>query len=135
MGVSAHPYKKKDKNQINTNKIMEQNMTTIPFDLELAKRINNGEYNGTIVTSGRNFRVEFVYYKEGGVYPILGVVHTDHGIISDWFSSNGCGSKNYRLELMVPKYMTFKDGDVLSSEDGNCIFILNTHGEYLTSLS
>lgn len=77
MGVSAHPYKKKDKNQINTNKIMEQNMTTIPFDLELAKRINNGEYNGTIVTSGRNFRVEFVYYKEGGVYPILGVVHTD----------------------------------------------------------
>lgn len=134
MGVSAHPYKKKDKNQINTNKIMEQNMTTIPFDLELAKRINNGEYNGTIVTSGRNFRVEFVYYKEGGVYPILGVVHTDHGIISDWFSSNGCGSKNYRLELMVPKYMTFKDGDVLSSEDGNCIFILNTRGEYLTSL-
>ncbi len=36
MGVSAHPYKKKDKNQINTNKIMEQNMTTIPFDLELS---------------------------------------------------------------------------------------------------
>lgn len=31
MGVSAHPYKKKDKNQINTNKIMKQNMTTIPF--------------------------------------------------------------------------------------------------------
>ena len=81
MGVSAHPYKKKDKNQINTNKIMEQNMTTIPFDLELAKKINNGEYNGTIVTSGRNFRVEFVYYKEEGMYPILGVVHTDHGII------------------------------------------------------
>lgn len=63
MGVSAHPYKKKDKNQINTNKIMKQNMTTIPFDLELAMKINNGEYNGTIVTSGRNFRVEFVYYK------------------------------------------------------------------------
>lgn len=114
MGVSAHPYKKKDKNQINTNKIMEQNMTTIPFDLELAKKINNGEYNGTIVTSGRNFRVEFVYYKEEGMYPILGVVHTDHGIISDWFSFNGCGSKNYRLELMVPEYTTFKDGDVLS---------------------
>jgi hypothetical protein len=134
MGVSAHPYKKKDKNQINTNKIMKQNMTTIPFDLELAKKINNGEYNGTIVTSGRNFRVEFVYYKEDGIYPILGVVHTDHGIISDWFSSNGCGSKNYRLELGVPEYTTFKDGDILSNEGGDCIFILNTHGEYLTSL-
>lgn len=134
MGVSAHPYKKKDKNQINTNKIMKQNMTTIPFDLELAKKINNGEYNGTIVTSGRNFRVEFVYYKEDGIYPILGVVHTDHGIIPDWFSSNGCGSKNYRLELGVPEYTTFKDGDILSNEGGDCIFILNTHGEYLTSL-
>ena len=134
MGVSAHPYKKKDKNQINTNKIMKQNMTTIPFDLELAKKINNGEYNGTIVTSGRNFRVEFVYYKEDGIYPILGVFHTDHGIISDWFSSNGCGSKNYRLELGVPEYTTFKDGDILSNEGGDCIFILNTHGEYLTSL-
>lgn len=134
MGVSAHPYKKKDKNQINTNKVMKQNMTTIPFDLELAKKINNGEYNGTIVTSGRNFRVEFVYYKEDGIYPILGVVHTDHGIISDWFSSNGCGSKNYRLALEVPEYTTFKDGDVLSNKDGDYIFILNANGEYLTSL-
>lgn len=134
MGVSAHPYKKKDKNQINTDKIMKQNMTTIPFYLELAKKINNGEYNGTIVTSGRNFRVEFVYYKEEGMYPIPGVVHTDHGIISDWFSSNGCGSKNYRLELEVPEYATFKDGNVLSNKDGSYLFILNIHGKYLTSL-
>ena len=44
MGVSAHPYKKKDKNQINTNKIMEQNMTTIPLNLKLAKEINDGKY-------------------------------------------------------------------------------------------
>lgn len=29
MGVSAHPYKKKDKNQINTNKIMEHDNNTI----------------------------------------------------------------------------------------------------------
>ena len=35
---------------------------------------------------------------------------------------------------MVPEYTTFKDGDVLSNEGGDCIFILNTHGEYLTSL-
>lgn len=62
------------------------------------------------------------------------MVHTDHGIRSDWFSSNGCGSKNYRLELGVPEYTTFKDGDVLSNEGGDCIFILNIHGEYLTSL-
>ena len=117
-----------------TSEIMKHRMTTIPFDLDLAKKINNGEYNGTIVTSGRNFRVEFVYYEEEEMYPILGVVHTDHGIISDWFSSDGCSPKNYRLELEVPEYTIFKDGDVLSDEEGDFIFILNTHGKYLTSL-
>ena len=39
-------------------------MITIPFDLELAKKINNGERNGMIVTDGDNYRVEFVYHYE-----------------------------------------------------------------------
>lgn len=39
-------------------------MITIPFDLELAKKINNGERNGMIVTDGDNYRVEFVYHRE-----------------------------------------------------------------------
>lgn len=107
-------------------------MITIPFDLELAKKINNGERNGMIVTDGDNYRVEFVYHREES-FPILGVIHTDHGIISDWFSNNGFGGKNYRLKLKVPEYTTFKDGDVLSNEQGDYLFILNTNGEYLTS--
>lgn len=107
-------------------------MITIPFDLELAKKINNGERNGMIVTDGDNYRVEFVYHREES-FPILGVIHTDHGIISDWLSNNGFGEKNYRLKLKVPEYTTFKDGDVLSNEQGDYLFILNTNGEYLTS--
>lgn len=107
-------------------------MITIPFDLELAKKINNGERNGMIVTDGDNYRVEFVYHREES-FSILGVIHTDHGIISDWFSNNGFGGKNYRLKLKVPEYTTFKDGDVLSNEQGDYLFILNTNGEYLTS--
>lgn len=83
-------------------------MITIPFDLELAKKINNGERNGMIVTDGDNYRVEFVYHREES-FPILGVIHTDHGIISDWFSNNGFGGKNYRLKLKVPEYTTFKE--------------------------
>lgn len=42
-------------------------------------------------------------------------------------------SSENRLLLEVPEYTTFKDGDVLSSKDGSYIFILNTHGKYLTS--
>lgn len=37
-------------------------------------------------------------------------------------------------EFKVPEYTTFKDGEVLSNKDGSYIFILNTHGKYLTSL-
>lgn len=99
-------------------------MITIPFDLELAKKINNGERNGMIVTDGDNYRVEFVYHREES-FPILGVIHTDHGIISDWFSNNGFGGKNYRLKLKVPEYTTFKDGDVLSNEQGDVYEILD----------
>lgn len=49
-------------------------MITIPFDLELAKKINNGERNGMIVTDGDNYRVEFVYHREEP-FPILGVIY------------------------------------------------------------
>lgn len=90
-------------------------MITIPFDLELAKKINNGERNGMIVTDGDNYRVEFVYHREES-FPILGVIHTDHGIISDWFSNNGFGGKNYRLKLKVPEYtkMENKEQDFIN---------------------
>jgi hypothetical protein len=103
---------------------MEQNMTTIPFDLETAKRIANGEQEGSIVTVGKKFKVELVYHIDTGVYQNLGVIHTDHGIVSDWFSSNGCGAKNYRLELEVPEYMTFKDGDIIAYDTCSTIAII-----------
>lgn len=77
-------------------------MITIPFDLELAKKINNGERNGMIVTDGDNYRVEFVYHREES-FPILGVIHTDHGIISDWFSTY------MESEGIVNRIMMFKD--------------------------
>lgn len=44
-------------NNINTCKIMEKRMITKPFDLELAKKISNGECNGEIVTVGDNYKV------------------------------------------------------------------------------
>lgn len=53
----------------------------------------------------------------------------------DWFSATGKAlSSENRLLLEVPEYTTFKDGEVLSNEDGSFIFILNIHGKYLTSL-
>lgn len=113
---------------------MEQKTVTIPFDLETAKKINIGERVGQIVTEkGRN-RAEIVYEDNSSIYPLLVVIHSI-SVSADWFSATGkpMSSEN-RLLLEVPEYTTFKDGDVLSNEEGNYIFILNTNGKYLTSL-
>lgn len=113
---------------------MEYKMVTIPFDLETAKKINIGERVGQIVTEkGRN-RAEIVYEDNSSIYPLLVVIHSI-SVSADWFSATGKAmSSENRLLLEVPEYTIFKDGDVLSNEDGSFIFILNIHGKYLTSL-
>lgn len=113
---------------------MEQRTATIPFDLETAKKINIGEIAGRIVTEkGRN-RAEIVYEDNSSICPLLVVIHSI-SVSADWFSATGKAlSSANRLLLEVPEYTTFKDGEVLSNKDGSYIFILNTHGKYLTSL-
>nr|UVY07123.1 MAG: hypothetical protein [Bacteriophage sp.] len=112
---------------------MKQKMITIPFDLETAKKINIGGIVGRIVTEkGRN-RAEIVYEDNSSNCPLLVVIHSI-SVSADWFSATGKAlSSENRLLLEVPEYTTFKDGEVLSNEDGGFIFILNTHGKYLTS--
>lgn len=113
---------------------MEHKMVTIPFDLETAKKIRKGERLGQIVAEkGRN-RAEIVYEDDlCNAYPLLVVIHSIP-VLADWFSSTGKAFNDAnRLLLEVPEYVTFKDGDVLSNEKGNYIFILNTNGKYLTS--
>lgn len=83
---------------------------------------------------GQN-KAEIVYEDDlCNAYPLLVVIHSIP-VLADWFSSTGeTFNDENRLLLEVPEYTTFKDGDVLSNEDGSFIFILNKHGEYLTSL-
>ena len=113
---------------------MEQRTATIPFDLETAKKINIGEIAGRIVTEKGQNRAEIVYEDNSSNCPLLVVIHSI-SVSADWFSATGKAlSSANRLLLEVPEYTTFKDGDVLSNEDGDYIFILNANGEYLTSL-
>ena len=113
---------------------MEQRTATIPFDLETAKKINIGEIAGRIVTEKGQNRAEIVYEDNSSNCPLLVVIHSI-SVSADWFSATGKAlSSENRLLLEVPEYTTFKDGDVLSNEDGDYIFILNAYGDYLTSL-
>lgn len=102
---------------------MEQKTATIPFDLETAKRISIGGIVGRIVTEkGRN-RAEIVYEDNSSSCPLLVVIHSI-SVSADWFSATGKAlSSENRLLLEVPEYITFKDGEVLSNEDGSFIFI------------
>lgn len=110
-----------------------ENPIIVPFDLNTAKKINIGEIAGRIVTEKGQNRAEIVYEDNSSNCPLLVVIHSI-SVSADWFSATGKAlSSENRLLLEVPEYITFKDGEVLSNKDGSYIFILNTHGKYLTS--
>lgn len=96
---------------------METKMIRMPFEVELAKRIQGRECEGKIVTrDGRNVRV--ICWDRKNNRPIIAL--TDYG------DDELCGSYliNGRLDekheedpdimLEIPEYMAFKDGDVVT---------------------
>nr|DAJ22599.1 MAG TPA: hypothetical protein [Podoviridae sp. ctfN46] len=59
-------------------------MITIPFDLELAKKINNGERNGMIVTvAGDDYETEYTPYLYDFSIIDFTDVHPDDGEAED----------------------------------------------------
>lgn len=117
---------------------MEQKLVTVPFDVEKAKAIQNGELEGKIVTrDGRNARI-ICWDRNNETYPIVVLVPDEEDRIEDslFFTENGTyyeeGETNDDLFIQLPEYFTFKDGDVLSDECGY-ILVLNTNRVYRTS--
>lgn len=108
---------------------METKMIRVPFDVELAKKITNGDVEGRIVTcEGNNVRI-LCWDKKDKTYSIAALVdngdeedfkcYTNEGI---WNTDKACTLKRYDLMLEIPEYMTFKNGDIAtlgwSREDG-----------------
>lgn len=100
---------------------METKYVRVPFEVELAKKIQNKECDGRIVTrDGRSARI--VCFDVQSIYPIISLVKDDNGkektidCISDGRLYKDTETKN-DLMLEVPEYMTFKDGDVLSFDN------------------
>lgn len=123
-------------NEENTE-IMETKMIKVPFDVEMAKKITDGEVPGKIVTrDGRSARI-ICWDKKGIDLPIVALVDQgDEQEDFETYMSDGrwCDDEIDALDLMleVPEYMTFKDGDVLTScgcpfifkgyKDDGCMF-------------
>ena len=114
---------------------METKMTTIPFDMERAKRIQAGEETGKIITRyGKDVRI-ICWDRDYKEYPIIGLL--DNSSLCTYTKMGKlCNTKatsSHNLVLQVPEYTQFKDGEVLSSEDGDFVFMLNKNGRYKTS--
>ena len=99
-------------------------MITIPFDVERAKRIQDGEEPGKItIRDGRSARIVCWDMNEEG-YPIVGIITNDNG--KEWVSRFtkagkyyvGGGENKCDLMIQVPEWTQFKDGDILACEEG-----------------
>lgn len=109
--------------ELNKN-IMEQKFIRVSFDLELAKKITEKSIEGKIVTrDGRSVRVLcwdakadqcIVALLLGEFYEECGTYTKDGRIFMN-------GESPADLMLEIPEYMTFKDGDILSYDNGTFI--------------
>lgn len=96
---------------------------TIPFDLEMAKKIQSGEVEGEIVDDYKT-EYEIIKYDAKGIFPLIGVYFNEETSSSFTRSftiegrySGGCPS--YDLQLVIPEYLTWKDGDFLTMESND----------------
>ena len=102
---------------------METKYITIPFDVERAKRISNGEEEGkTITRDGRNARIVCFDVKDED--SILALIESKYGTeIPSTHKSSGSFFINSEdpndLLLSVPEWATFKDGDIIYCEVDN----------------
>lgn len=95
---------------------MENKMVRVPFDVEMANKITNGEVNGNIVTrNGRNARV--ICFDAHSDDNIVALIEDEKGVeYPKSYVSDGMtlltGECDCDLMLEIPEYMTFKDGDI-----------------------
>lgn len=104
---------------------MEKKYIKVPFDVEMAKRIQNKECEGRIATK-KDYYIRVVCWDRKGPAPIIGLIDIGNGSESvEHYYSNGVSLHKHDEEngwdlmlevpeymLEVPEYMTFKDGDI-----------------------
>lgn len=99
-----------------------EKMIVIPFDVELAKKITNGEVEGKVVTrDGQSVRIVcfdalrsdslVVLITEGTIEKTYNYTPDGRVFINDEASLD--------LMLEVPEYMTFEDGDIVAFGGNN----------------
>lgn len=114
---------------------METKYVKVPFEVELANKITNGEVEGRIITrDGKRARVVCWDKKSDSIYNIVGLI--DENIMERILTYTikghevSGGENNNDLMIEIPEYMTFKDGDVLISECGTPFIYKDIKGRH-----
>lgn len=96
---------------------MELKLVKVPFEVELAKKIANGEVEGRIMTRDDKKARIVCWDAEGRDDYILALLSSENREYPVNFMPNGRMVKDERtqsdLMLEIPEYMTFKDGDII----------------------
>lgn len=100
---------------------METKYVRVPFDVEMAKKITNGEVEGRVVTrDDGNARI--IWWDAEGDQPIIALIKYHDKEYPHSFCLNGLlqdgDCLNGDLMLEIPEYMTYKDRDIVISADG-----------------
>lgn len=101
---------------------------TIPFDLEMAKKIQNGEVEGKIVDK-IGIEYDIVKWDATGDYPLIGVYFDKESNISNARSFTihgkfmGNGSE-LDLQLELPWYLPYEDGDYVTIKTKEYTYVL-----------
>lgn len=99
------------------------NLVQVPFDIELAKKITNGEIEGEIKTRGGLDARIICFDSISGDFPIVALVK-EFGMEESFnYTQSGSAIKLVQNELdlvlYVPAYLRWKKGDVLCYISGN----------------
>lgn len=102
---------------------------TIPFDLEMAKKIQNGEVEGIIIDSYKN-EYEIVKWDAKGDYPLVGVFFDEQLNTSHARSFTTTGLYDMKKEtglnlcLELPWYLTYEEGQYVTIETKEYTYVL-----------
>lgn len=93
------------------------NLVTVPFDMELAKKITKGKIPGEIqiVSPSWSKSCRIICFDMKGPFPIVALRMSDYTEteIVDTFQNNGDDANGKKLQLRIPELLTYKEGDVI----------------------
>lgn len=101
---------------------MESNLIKVPFDLEMAKKITNGELEGRVVTrDGKKARIVCWDKKSDITYYIVALIDVNIMEKINTYTINGLEveglERDNDLMLEIPEHLTFTNGDILISSN------------------